>query len=203
MSTTEGGSSDEPRLFLDLIARLREAWKNVRDPEEGVDLAALAPPGSLQSLSLLPGLLREDMALRSRRGHPPSLEHYLARFPELANDALLPELLLEEYRFRHSFGDRPPLELYKIRFPTQFSRLTELVSQEEPVSVLAITQQAPDPQKPVTGSTSLSQHYQLRHRLGAGTYGEVCLAEAPGGVRVALKRLFRPLAEEEGRRERA
>src|ERR1043166_3732916 len=121
MSTTEGGSSDELRLFLDLIARLREAWKNVRDPEEGDDLTELAPLGSLQSLSLLAGRVREDMAIRSRRGRPPNLEHYLARFPELANDALHPELSREENTFRHSFGDRPPLELYKTRFPTPFA----------------------------------------------------------------------------------
>src|SRR5262249_51146002 len=145
------------------------------------------------------------MAIRSRRGHPPSLERYLARFPELANDALLPELLLEEYRFRHSFGDRPPLELYATRFPEQFERLTKLVLPKEPVSPIAVTRLEPAPPEPgsVPGSVSLSQHYRLQHRLGAGTYGEVCLAEAPGGVRVALKRLFRPLEEEEGRRERA
>src|SRR5258706_8984702 len=109
MSTADGTDRDDPRLFLDLIARLREAWKSVRDPEAGVDLASLAPPGSHLRLSMLAGLVREDMAIRGRRGHPPSLERYLARFPELGNDALLPELLLEEYRFRHSFGDRPPL----------------------------------------------------------------------------------------------
>jgi serine/threonine protein kinase len=43
--------------------------------------------------------------------------------------------------------------------------------------------------------------YILKKHIGAGQNGEVFLAEAPGGVEVAIKRLFRPLNDEASRRE--
>jgi hypothetical protein len=43
--------------------------------------------------------------------------------------------------------------------------------------------------------------YKLLKRLGAGSFGEVWGAEAPGGVRVAVKIILRPLDSDEARRE--
>jgi serine/threonine protein kinase len=43
--------------------------------------------------------------------------------------------------------------------------------------------------------------YKLGARIGAGAFGEVWRAEAPGGVEVAIKIIFRPLEHEHSQRE--
>jgi formylglycine-generating enzyme required for sulfatase activity len=45
--------------------------------------------------------------------------------------------------------------------------------------------------------------YTLRERIGVGQNGEVFRAVAPGGVEVAVKRLFRPLDDESSKREQS
>src|SRR5439155_10056451 len=48
---------------------------------------------------------------------------------------------------------------------------------------------------------SVGGAYTLRNRLGAGTFGEVWRAEAPGGVDVAIKIISRPLDHADVQRE--
>jgi hypothetical protein len=50
-------------------------------------------------------------------------------------------------------------------------------------------------------SQSLDDRYKRVRRLGSGAFGEVWQAEAPGGVEVALKIIFRPVDHEQARRE--
>lgn len=47
----------------------------------------------------------------------------------------------------------------------------------------------------------VSEGFKLLRRIGRGQYGEVFLAEAPGGVNVAVKRIFRSLDDESSQRE--
>ncbi len=47
----------------------------------------------------------------------------------------------------------------------------------------------------------VSEGFKLFKRIGRGAFGEVFLAEAPGGVNVAVKRIFRPLDDESSQRE--
>src|SRR5262249_51926109 len=128
---------------------------------------------------------------------------HLSQFPELAFAPQLPQLIFEEYRLRHQFGDCPPLEDYQPRFPEHFDALVRLA--EKPQATAGLGGAALAAPRPTgltaTAAPSLSRHYGLLSRLGAGTYGEVWLAEAPGGVRVAIKKLYRPLDQADGRRE--
>jgi serine/threonine protein kinase len=50
-------------------------------------------------------------------------------------------------------------------------------------------------------SLPLDDRYKRVRRLGSGAFGEVWLAEAPGGVEVALKVIFRPVDHEQAQRE--
>src|SRR5262249_49874409 len=45
------------------------------------------------------------------------------------------------------------------------------------------------------------ENYKLIERIGNGTFGEVWRAEAPGGIEVAVKIIFRPISDKEARRE--
>src|SRR5262249_27659630 len=55
---------------------------------------------------------------------------------------------------------------------------------------------------PGTGSLlPVAGEYRLLRRLGLGSFGEVFEAEAPGGGRVAVKVLLRPVAHEAAQRE--
>jgi len=47
----------------------------------------------------------------------------------------------------------------------------------------------------------VNEGFKLFRRLGRGQFGEVFLAEAPGGVNVAVKRIFRSLDDESSQRE--
>lgn len=47
----------------------------------------------------------------------------------------------------------------------------------------------------------IPEAYKLVQRIGAGTFGEVWRAEAPGGVEVAVKIIFRPISDQEVKRE--
>src|SRR5262249_44098098 len=56
------------------------------------------------------------------------------------------------------------------------------------------------PPRPL-GETARSKDYRLIRKLGSGTYGEVWLAEDRNGLQVAIKKLFRSVDDEEGKRE--
>ena len=66
-----------------------------------------------------------------------------------------------------------------------------------PAPALSPTVSPPAPPLAATGSfggtLQIGDGYRLIKRIGRGTYGEVWRGEAPGGVPVAIKVIFRPL----------
>jgi serine/threonine protein kinase len=206
-----------------LLDRFEGAWRDGTEPDPA---AFLPPPGDPLRRLVLQELVKSDLEARWRRGRGQPLEHYLQRFPELGPAADLPPALVwEEYRVRRGHGDAPPLESYRARFPAQFPDL-ERRAREEPVpptarpAVTARSAPAPAAGSNISlgiaptatpgisfgmasaGSTlPIGGGYRLAERLGRGTFGEVWRAQAPGGVEVAIKLIFRPIDHEEAQRE--
>src|SRR5262249_10988255 len=115
------------------------------------------------------------------------------------------------YRARQLYGDRPPLDSYQERFPGQYERLRELV-QKRPVPAAAVPTAPPAEERtyagrgghaagPPTGVLPVAGGYTLLEFIDEGEYGEVYRALAPGGVEVAIKRVFRPTTHESSQRE--
>jgi hypothetical protein len=191
--------------LLSVADRFEDAWKGA----EAVDIARFLPaPGTPLRAAVLQELIKTDLEVRCRRGMVVALEEYVERFPELGSLRTLPaKLIYEEYRVRTLFGDRPPLNPYRDRFPQQFAAVRQLL-REQPVQ--APTAAPPPPSGPSLPSAVTptlgevlppNEGYRLLERIGAGQYGEVFRANAPGGVDVAVKRIFRSLDDEASQRE--
>lgn len=185
----------------DLVA----AWE--RDGEARLE-TFLPPPSDPLRAYVLHELIKTDLDLRWRHGHAIRLEEYLAHYPELGNvDGMSASLIYEEYRARHLHGDKPTVGSYQGRFPRQFSELRQLAQEgvarhpdrhadhtmvSDPSAATALSFEK---LVPVPG-------YKVLNHLGSGGMGHVWKAEAPGGVEVAVKVVFRPQEHAEAQRER-
>jgi serine/threonine protein kinase len=179
-------SGDWQRL-QDWVERFEDAWQGA----DTVDLEKFLPSAEdALRVTVLAELVKSELEIRCRRGQAVRLDAYLERFPELTRAPdLLPRLLYEEYRVRQMHGDRPALTTYQLRFPDHYGELQKLASAQ--------------PVKASVSSKFLAAGggYNLIKRIGSGGFGEVWLAEAPGGIKAAVKILFRPADHEEAQRE--
>jgi serine/threonine protein kinase len=209
----------------ELADRFEQAWQHTTKPEEGPDLTAYLPPsGELLRQVALHELIKTDLEIRWRRGQSLGLERYLEKYRELGSVHDLPaKLLYEEYRVRQLYGDKPQVVSYQIRFPQQFEELQRLVHDQPLPTVLTPSPTRshvanPAPSAGATGAPTpaasinvaapsggmvlpVGGGYKMIKRIGSGGFGEVWRAEAPGGVEMALKIIFRPLDHEEAQRE--
>jgi formylglycine-generating enzyme required for sulfatase activity len=211
-------NTSEWRQLHDLAGRLEEAWQTAGSVDLGL---FLPPPGSPFRLPFLHELIKTELEIRYRRGQPLTLEGYLERFPELGPSRSLPAALIyEEYRVRQLYGDRPELATYRERFLKQFADLERLL-REQPIATLFKTptpsaRAAFDPAEALpppadqagpggAGGAAqvlpVSGGFTLLERIGSGQFGEVFRARAPGGIEVAVKRIFRSVDDEASRRE--
>jgi hypothetical protein len=217
-------SESEWQQLQEFADRYHAAWRN--GPPE---LEEFLPPADhpLRRV-VLQELITIDLEMRWRLGQPLGLEYYLEKYPEVGpSTALPPTLIFQEYHVRHRFGDRPALAGYQQRFPDQFEEVSRLamhetkprsaadgsvptpssaqstppaaseVSAPEPPPAASAEEPAPKEQATVIGD------YTLRRKVGSAAFGEVWAADAPGGVPVAIKILFRPVDAEEAQRELA
>jgi serine/threonine protein kinase len=224
-----GGLNSKPRR--DLRECASQLKKMLLSGADFIDLRELLPPAEVpHRRSVLHELIKTELEARYARGQGRPLEEFLRQYPELGACEDLPaDLVYEEYRVRWLFGDRPALETYRARFPLQFEEVQRRVnlhgpsdpppevrppsdsrttgpSLTYPSDPLASTRTAP-PSAPAPSEGSLSQSvpggegYQLLERIGRGAYGDVYRALAPGGVVVAVKRIFRSVDDESSQRE--
>jgi serine/threonine protein kinase len=195
----------------DLVTRFETARQETAE----ASLESFLPPPEdpLRTLSLVE-LIKSDLELSWRRDAGTTLETYLDRYPELkVARAVWPALLLEEFRVRQKFGDRPALASYQNRFPEQFRTLEELVRQSDGGATVSPglgtrPEPAPEPATKPDAASPMTRPgqdvgggYKILKRIGSGSFGEVWRGEAPGGVAVAIKIIFRPLDHEEAQRE--
>jgi serine/threonine protein kinase len=156
------------------------------------------------------GLLYEEYRLRRKCGDHPALDEYRARFP----------VLFEQFRRRLRM--HPPPEpsasaayqtIRPATTPDSDSPAQESLSgTTSPLaSPVPSPSDSPTPTFPQAAGgqrgTSSSQllpggeGYELLERIGKGQFGEVYRARAPGGVVVAVKRMYRALDDESSQRE--
>jgi hypothetical protein len=185
------------------------------DPSTQLD-PFLPPPGHRLRPHVLVELIKADMRMRAYGGQPVRVDLYLGRFlAELPGGRVPVDLVAEEYWLRHAHADRPPLDEYRQRFRDQF---TALLAQIEAREVATAGEKDPLGAAP-TRVTSVPEHhtipadhatrsgvtpssdtlpslggYKLLRRIGVGAFGEVYEAEAPGGVKVAVKKILRSVS---------
>jgi hypothetical protein len=144
--------------------RFKAAWRDGRaEPIERY----LPPAGDPRHLATLEELVHIELefawraAAEGQSGRPPTVEAYLARFPQLCQGAVLRRLLQQEYRVRHRYGDAPPADEYQARFP-------ECAPLEVPTLVAAPgSSRGPGPPPPQLPG------YEIRGELGRGGMGVV------------------------------
>lgn len=113
-------SSRFPSIDESARRRFESAWS--RGEPEPIDSCAPAKgspirPATLEELVAIELEFRWRAATSSTFADVPRLEHYIERFPELADDCIAARLIEEEFRLRHRHGDAPDIDEYDDRFP--------------------------------------------------------------------------------------
>jgi hypothetical protein len=144
---------------------------------------------------MLDELLRVDLELRWRRGMGARVEEYVRDFPELsANPDRLAALVAEEFRVRSRFAHRPEKDEYLQRFPQIRERLAGLAPPD--------AQEFKTMQSTVEIPFATAGNIKKVRRIGEGGFGEVWECRAPGGVPVAVKRIYGTVSPELIEREK-
>lgn len=213
--------SDQEATERSAIQNLSARFAKACEQADTVDWNQFLPPsGDPLRGPTLAELIKTDLEIRWKRSQPVTLEKYVEIFPELGSTAELPiDLLYEEYRVRAVYGDKPDLGSYEKRFPEKYGELQQLLQQNPLATILphhlhaapasAPAQPAlsiadpvaPAPSRPPSQVLAAAGGYKLFQRLGKGSFGEVWMAEAPGGVNVAVKIISRPIDHQEAQRE--
>jgi hypothetical protein len=197
-------STQKRQRLAELTANLVQAWQTATD----VDLRRFLPDRDdpLYGLALRE-LVKADLQIRWQKKQGKPLESYVDRYPDLgALDQLPPDVLLEEYRARQACGQPPELNSYKERFPRQYAAF-EQMAREQPTHTDMWETAAPDAKAGLPRAATPSEFlhavggYKLEKRIGQGSFAEVWQGVAPGGFPVAIKRILRPIDDEEAKRE--
>jgi serine/threonine protein kinase len=150
------------------------------------------------------GLIFEEYRCRWKFGDCPAVEEYAKRFPSQF-EAFRTLVRREPQRRPAGAADSTcrdetsPIARPAITPPGGRGTLTPSVHVNAPPPP-----RGPAPDPPAGDGTLMlsgGEGYKLLQRIGKGEFGEVFRALAPGGVTVALKRIFRPMNDETCQRE--
>jgi hypothetical protein len=160
----------------------------------------------LGSVASLPARLiyEEYRARHGRKGDRPPLEQYRQRFPWQFEE--LQQLLRAEPVGGTEYGTLQPENGTRTEPPQVAQTRVEPPQAGPTPDSTPETKAPPSPKKPTSpGETTqillAGEGYRLLERIGHGQFGEVYRALAPGGVEVAIKRIFRTLDDETSQRE--
>ena len=184
MSLTVAGQTWEDAsspAALQLSRRFEAAWRDACArsarlplPENFLHAGAAAGSGA----GTLLALLRSELGLRREAGERPVLESYLARYPNLSEEAYT-ALIYEEFCLREEAGEAPDAEEYLARFGAVSSRLRRvfdihrLMGRDE-TTVSFGPRAASTTPFPAVGQTIAG--FGLVEELGRGAFGRVFLA---------------------------
>lgn len=184
--------ADRSRLE-DALRRFQEGWSSDGTKSlPGAFEQYLPPLGDPLRPVVLSEIIALDLTSRWRIGQKVRIEFYLSAFPELEQDAdRYVALIYEEYRIRAQMQEPLAVNAFQDRFPEHFDRFYKFVRTQVGTvhDLVGDTVKAPRPTLSEDNRSFVPEfsRYELEKRLGAGQFGEVWLAKAPGGVDVALK----------------
>lgn len=153
-------------------------------------------------LSLLVGLIVIDLGHRWGTGERPTVEDYVARYPELRDsEPSLAALVIEEFRCRRQVGDPSDTTQYRERFPALYDAIRSDL--DAVGATWTIADASARRWEPVAeGVVAAEQQYELVRELGRGMFGEVWLArKKPSGIEKAIKILLQPADRDAAQRE--
>ncbi len=197
MAATVVHDDDDDGNALELLSQkveaLESAWDTSSTPP---DLEQFLPehPVALRH-RVLCALVKVDLAYRWKTDeHRWTLEHYVNRFPELAEAGQVPHAILnEEYQIRRRVGDTIPVDDLARRFPAQAAELERLLGVERG-GVSPAPMPMPVPEHRAESRADDLQpgqrvdDFELIVALGKGAFGTVFLARQVSMQRmVALK----------------
>ncbi len=133
-------------------------------------------------------LLTEEYRLRHNHGDKPGVEAYRHRFPDHFN-AFLTELGKEAGTSDWSFELPGSAAVMNNGNTRKNNKDDSAVSGDRSRS----TRNSANDSQTSNDVLPSSLGYKLLRRIGSGGFGEVYEAEAPGGVKVAIKRILRPV----------
>jgi hypothetical protein len=153
--------------------------------------------------TLPPDLIFEEYRVRHRHGDRPPLEAYRQRFPRQFEQL---KRLDKTDPVSTTYDTIAP---NTISSPVKPPKTAPAPQDDEAPSTIAHTPAPPPPPpKPKSGSASGTSQllpgggeYEQLERIGKGQFGEVYRAKAPGGVIVAIKRIFRSVDDDMSQRE--
>ncbi len=175
MAVTTGGDVGWS-IIRRIVARFEEAWRLGERPLIDDYLAEVGADRN----EVVVELVHAELEFRLKAGEPVRVEGYQERYPEeLASDqGSLVELIVTEWSIRCRIGPDPVDAEYQTRFPSLFDAVVERreLRSVKPTGASSLTNlRSPmaQPAEPEIELPSMFGRFELRERVGAGSFGLV------------------------------